>query len=197
MARARRKRQTFLAIDASDLSPGVIKEFRGDISRGMTRDLRRFGDNLAPRLEDLYRSAAPVRSGRLRRSIQAKVIRGAHGGNMMITVGATLSRGRTGFNYLNVTRFGHRRLRIYPKRKKALRVRGVGPRASVRGFRPRSDWTTKVMPSHKIHTPTGTRWAQVNTYEEARRLMREEADRVGRNLLAGATTTGRSRLGSR
>lgn len=80
------------------------------------------------------------RSGRMARNITAK----GYGLNVMVTVEARDPE--TGFDYVAVTRFGHRVARIYPTRAQALRT-PWGPRASVSGFHPATDWRDDALPA--------------------------------------------------
>lgn len=65
-----------------------------------------------------------------------------------ITVRASARDPETGFSYLRVSRFGHRKLVILPKRAKALAVHYAGHRNPhiiawrpyVEGYHPDSDW---------------------------------------------------------
>lgn len=85
-------------------------------------------------------AAAPRKRGRLRKSIRARV--SFRGGIVRVTVGAN-ARSRRGFEYTNVTRFGHRRAVIYPRRKSRLVFSYMGRRhvvMSVKGYRPSRDW---------------------------------------------------------
>jgi hypothetical protein len=64
-----------------------------------------------------YRVAAPRRTGNLRRGIgTAAEIRG---GREVITVGGDARDPLTGYDYFDVTRFGHRVARIYPRLDRA------------------------------------------------------------------------------
>jgi len=122
--------------------------------------------NVADDAELIYQSAAPRRSHRLARGIKARVV-----GDQAV-VSATAVDPESGFDYVNVTRFGHRKRVIYPvtkagkprKARKATRgaggqfsARGGGALAfqslgrqwilsSVRGFRPKGDWVELALP---------------------------------------------------
>lgn len=69
-------------------------------------------------------------------------------GQPTVTVRATARDPESGYAYLNVTRFGHRKLVIFPKHAKALAVRYLGHRNPhiiawrpyVEGYHPESDW---------------------------------------------------------
>ncbi len=91
----------------------------------------------------IYRAQAPKRTGRLARSITAQLA------GSSATVKATAVNPQSGFGYARVTRFGHRVARIYPVRARALAIPvpgGVIFRASVRGYKPATDWAAGVLP---------------------------------------------------
>jgi hypothetical protein len=143
-----RTRSNFLSIKLADPSEDFVRQYKGEVSKGISRDIAEFNRRIEPKLEALYKSHAPRKSGRLRRSITAKARRIGHAGEWEVTVGAAVSRGRTHFNYVPVTRFGHRRIRIFPKRAARLRFRYRGKlifAKSSAGFRPSRDWT--IIPS--------------------------------------------------
>ena len=118
---------------------GIIREFR----------------TLRGRLQNAYEDAAPVDTGRLHGSIHAAFWTRAR--QPTITVRAT-ARDPYGFDYLRVTRFGHRKLVILPKhtrrdgRRPMLKVHYAGHRnphifvyrPSVRGSRPSFDWVEQA-----------------------------------------------------
>lgn len=87
-----------------------------------------------------------------------------------ITVRATARDPETGFSYLRVSRYGHRKLLIFPKRAKALAVHYAGHRNPhiiawrpyVEGYHPDSDWVEDA-----------TREAEVEFDRVATRLGRE------------------------
>ena len=87
-------------------------------------------------------AAAPRESGALARSVQGTIYFRGH----LVRITFTADAQREGFSYLNVTRFGHRLPRIFPKRAKALTVPGRGRggrtvlKTSVAGYRPSHDW---------------------------------------------------------
>lgn len=91
----------------------------------------------------IFRTKAQRRTGRLHRGIRSRM------GGDTATVSAT-ARSARGFDYVAVTRFGHRVRVIRPVHAKALRFR-VGNRIlfrhSVRGYRPHGDWRDKAMPA--------------------------------------------------
>jgi hypothetical protein len=100
----------------------------------------------ARQVEDAFRAEAPVASGRLRESVRAAV--SFRAGSARINVAAGARNPEDGFNYLNVTRFGHRHMVIEPKEAERLAIHYAGrdegskiawvPRAS--GYHPDHDW---------------------------------------------------------
>lgn len=137
--------------------------------RGIDRLLSRFNLTVARLPEDtleaqrelgrlsevVFGAHAPHRSGRLIRGISSTVTGAA------VTVRAEARNPFTGYDYVGVTRFGHKVARIFPKhftgrslatgkaRKGALRFSIGGRvlfRASVAGYRPASDWGEDALP---------------------------------------------------
>jgi hypothetical protein len=112
-----------------------------------TEILDEFAGHLAPEATKVTRGFAPRRSGRLERNIRARVR--SYGGRIILEVVST-ARSDEGFDYLPVTRFGHKQAIIYPRHAKALAFRVGGPgapsggkvivRAWVRGYKPDHDW---------------------------------------------------------
>lgn len=127
--------------------------------------------NVGTDAELIFREHAPVRSGRLARGIRATAL-----GNQVVVTAVAVDP-KTGFDYVAVTRFGHRKAVIVPVNRKGQarksrtvrRVRGrFAKRAagmlvftsrgrlwrlgSVRGFKPRGDWVDKAWPEIKIVT---------------------------------------------
>lgn len=91
----------------------------------------------------IFRTKAQRDTGRLHRGIRAAMA----GDTATVTARA---RSGAGFDYVAVTRFGHRVRFIFPRRAKALRFR-VGRRVlfrtRVRGYRPGSDWRDRALPA--------------------------------------------------
>lgn len=113
-----------------------------------TEILDEFAGNLAPTATKATRGFAPHRSGRLERSIKARVR--SYGGRIILEVLAG-PRSDDGFDYLDVTRFGHKQAIIFPKRAKAIAFIPSGApsgkaivRAWVRGYKPDHDWVELV-----------------------------------------------------
>lgn len=91
----------------------------------------------------VYRRHAPRRSGRLHRGIRVT------GGGSAFTVRADAENPQTGYDYVGVTRKGHRVRVIRPRRARALAINiggGVIFRASAKGYRPKSDWAHDARP---------------------------------------------------
>lgn len=128
----------------------------GPVASAFTQDQRQVQDEiirefrtLARHAEDVYRSFAPEDSGRLRDSIDARVFLG-NASAPQVTVYARALDPTNNFDYLDVTRFGHRRTFIEPRRARMLKVHyagrdrsGDGPyvlRPHVSGAVVASDW---------------------------------------------------------
>lgn len=129
----------------------------------MTRELRDTVKNLGQRSVIVYQAHAPAKTGRLARGISSEP---AMGGTEVVSVRARDPR--SGYDYVGVTRFGHRKAWITPKAERAIatvastkRARRIGPAAAlripvaggdaifrhrVRGFKPAGDWATKALP---------------------------------------------------
>jgi hypothetical protein len=125
--------------------------------------------NVGADAELIYQAAAPVRSHRLQSGIRAIPT----GDSVMVTARAVDPD--TGFDYVGVTRFGHRKDVIIPvsksgrarKSRTVARIasgrfasRGSGALVfhsrgktwmlpSVRGFKPKGDWVDKAWPDVK------------------------------------------------
>jgi hypothetical protein len=125
---------------------------------------REFGEsarNVGTDAELIYQAHAPIRSGRLKSGIRATPV-----GEDQVIVTARAVDPDSGFDYVAVTRFGHRKRVIIPvtrrgqaRKSRAIRrgpggrfiARGGGMLAfeslgrhwilpAVRGFRPKTDW---------------------------------------------------------
>jgi hypothetical protein len=137
--------------------------------RGVDRIVRRFSTTIARLPEDVlggqkelgrraevaFGAHAPHRTGRLIRGITSIVL----GGTVIVKDEAR--NPATGYDYVGVTRFGHKAARIYPKhsatstvatgkaRGGALRFVIGGKvlfRASVAGYHPDHDWAEEALP---------------------------------------------------
>lgn len=126
----------------------VAAEFDQDQRQIQDEIIREFR-TLARVAEDVYRSFAPEDSGRLRDTIDARVFLG-NASMPRITVFARALDPTNNFDYLDVTRFGHRRTFLEPRRARMLKVHyagrdraGEGPyvlRPNVSGAVVASDW---------------------------------------------------------
>ena len=136
------------------------------VSSEITAAMIRSARNIATDAELVYQEHAPRRTGRLARGIRATAL----GDQVVVT--ATAVDPKTGFDYVGVTRFGHRKALIVPvtkrgkpRKSRSLRrnlsgqfiSRGAGflvftsrgrlwRLRSVRGFRPIGDWTDRALP---------------------------------------------------
>lgn len=130
-----------LRVDTSDARSAARKVTAARFAIPTT--LRRSQRQLADGAVTVYRRHAPRRTGRLSRGI--RVI----GGGNALTVRADAKNAETGYDYVGVTRKGHRVRVIRPRRARALKIQlagGVIFRASAKGFRPRSDWAQDARP---------------------------------------------------
>lgn len=113
---------------------------------GELRDrMRGVEDEVAGAVEIIFAAHALVRSGRMARGITSR----RQGDAVLVSVHA--ENPETGFDYVAVTRFGHRMRWIVPRKARALRFqpRKGGAfifRTRVRGFRPSQDWVAGALP---------------------------------------------------
>lgn len=119
-----------------------------DIVREDAREIRaaitRTGRELEKMLPTIYRRYVPRDTGDLERSLEARVAFRREGVRVRVLGGAV----RDGFDYLDVTRFGHRQRVIAAKKGRRLAVHWAGRASSetvifagsVKGYRPRRDW---------------------------------------------------------
>jgi hypothetical protein len=132
-------------------------EGAGPVAAKFSRAQRRLQDSiiqefrpLGRRLQAIYLAHAPSDrgfEGGIRSRLHAAV-NFVTAGKPTITVRTTARDSESGYAYLNVTRFGHRKLVIFPKHAKALAVRYAGHRNPhiiawrpyVEGYHPDSDW---------------------------------------------------------
>lgn len=119
---------------------GGLRVYKAEMESGLKDTITKVGR------EAVYdfRLAAPVRSERLRNGIRARRVEDY---GLDITIHA--KDPESGYDYAAVTRFGHRKKRIWPTSAKTLKVNFVsGPRycGSVRGFTPAGDWVDKALP---------------------------------------------------
>ncbi len=125
---------------------------------------RELATELGPRLLRVSRQAAPHQRGALERGLAFVPSRTSRLGVEVIST----VRSAEGYPYTDVTRFGHRKAWIEPRRKKALRT-PWGPRKRVRGYKPSHDWAD-------------------DAYSLAQPHIARSADRVGRQLAAAVAT---------
>lgn len=117
-----------------EVQPVILAEFRGRLSRDALQALRRF---------------APEETGALKRAMAAPVF--SQGGVVRVTVRSPVRDERSRYPYTPVTRFGHRRRYIVPRRAKFLRFfwlkqgRWVTLQR-VRGQHPGHDWVATAEP---------------------------------------------------
>jgi hypothetical protein len=120
---------------------------------------REFAGELAPRILRVGRQTAPHSKGALARGLRSTVFR--RGADTGVELKSTV-RSRQGYPYTGVTRFGHRKRWIEPRRARALAT-PWGPRARVRGYRPARDWAD-------------------DTHARAQPHVARSAQRIGRQL---------------
>ncbi|WP_297776463.1 hypothetical protein [Mycobacterium sp.] len=126
------------------------------------REVRRLGRVL----EDTYREHAPEDSGRVRGSIRAAPFFNDPS-QPRTSIYAYARDPKNGYDYLPVTRFGHRVLAIVPKVKRALTVHadgrdlaGDGPyflAPVVSGYHPFTDWVDDAEQQAVAETADSTR----------------------------------------
>lgn len=131
-------------------------------------NLERSARDVAKDAELIYAANAPHRSGRLSRGIRAVA---TGGGDVAVT--ATAVDPDTGFDYVRVSRFGHRKALIFPVTKRGQRrqsrTKVRDPKTGrftsrgrsalvfnsrgktwklpyVKGFRPKGDWVARSQP---------------------------------------------------
>lgn len=112
-------------------------------SQAVEEELQKGLEELGDVSELIFAAHALRRSGRMARGVVAR----AFGSKVIVRVDA--KDPKSGFDYVGVTRFGHRVSIIRPKRAKALRIPlagGVIFRRSSRGFHPAGDWAEQAIP---------------------------------------------------
>lgn len=134
------------------MQPVILAEFRGQLSR----------DALT-----ILRDHAPEETGALKREMTAPVF--SRGGVVRVTVRSPVRDPQSRYPYTPVTRFGHRRRYIVPRRAKFLRFfwRKAGHWVMlerVRGQHPASDWVRDAEPQVLVEVDrAGERIARVVT----------------------------------
>lgn len=161
-------------IRASAVNAGRLAANARKVERVIDDGMRDSVNNVASDAELIYQAAAPRRSHRLARGIRAVPI-----GDQAIVTATAVDPG-SGFDYVAVTRFGHKKRIIRPvtktgrPRQSRTVTRGPGGRftkrsaaalsffsrgqqwllPSVRGFRPKVDWVDAA--SSQIDQAAGT-----------------------------------------
>lgn len=139
---------------------GAERRFNA-VANEMERELRDLVEEVGDDAEIIFAAHALKKTGRMSRGVRS-IPRGT-----TATVQVHAKDPNSGFDYVAVTRFGHRKAFIEPKH--AVRnpgryiapIPGVGPRwvskraalktpfgffARVRGFKPKSDWAQAAIP---------------------------------------------------
>lgn len=136
---------------ASTRGAGRVGRKLSRTAQALNSDLRTELRALSERAEETFRDYAPEESGRLREGIEAVPSRRAEIG---YEIHAEARNPDDGFDYVAVTRFGHRTgLRwIYPSRSRALRLRErsfgrVIYAGRVRAYHPSRDWAEVARPA--------------------------------------------------
>lgn len=139
---------------------GVLRRFliAASLLPSDTMDAQR---HLGKESEVIFGAHVPIRSGRALRGISSDAL-GAG-----VTVTDFAKNPETGYDYIGVTRFGHRVARIFPKhsasnastlasgkRKQGALRFSIGGRvlyrASVAGYHPASDWARDALPEVEV-----------------------------------------------
>ena len=125
---------------------GYLSERLLRAARQLDREVAEEVQDLGDRAELIYAAHALRDTGRMARGIRAV------GQGDEVVVRADARDPRSGFDYVGVTRFGHR-VRVIrpnpPRRALAFTPKGGGGtvfRRSVRGFRPAGDWADRAYP---------------------------------------------------
>lgn len=162
-------------VEARDAATAFVRE-AGRIQRDLHKAVRDTADDA----ELIFASHAPRRSGELARGMRARVA-----GSLALVEAHAESD--DGYDYVGVTRFGHRARVIRPKRRPVVKhlyptkakafplpfgfrawIRDFralstpfGFRRRVRGYRPRSDWATRASVRVQLHQAARRNLAQV------------------------------------
>jgi hypothetical protein len=125
-----------------------------------------FRGRLSDQALQAFRNHAPEETGALKEALIAPV--SSRGGTVVVTVRSPVRDERSGYAYTGVTRFGHRKKWIVPRRAAFLRFFWAGKgrwvtAMRVRGQRPGADWVDTAMP-------------------EVNRAVDQSADRIGRAI---------------
>jgi hypothetical protein len=130
-----------LSVTGAGRAAAVLRRTGASIRQDMDLEMRSLGE----RLETVFAVAAPKgRTGRLSRGIRSVPSPGG------FAIRADAQNPETGYDYVGVTRFGHRAAWIVPRQARALRF-FIGRRMvfarRVRGYRPASDWVEDALPA--------------------------------------------------
>lgn len=138
------------------MAPPNIFQRPERLERLLNETMRGLGEDA----ELIFQAHARHRTGRMARNIKSDVV----GRTVVVSVEAR--NPQTGFDYVAVTRFGHRVARIYPQVRSRATVLATGNRRkhgkkamlrfviggrvfyrhSVKGFKPEYDWADRAMP---------------------------------------------------
>lgn len=152
-----------IAIKARSVGAEAVLRRFVTASNSLPHDTLEAQRELGRQAEVAFAAHAPHRTGRLIRGIASVVL----GGKVIVKDEAR--NPSTGYDYVGVTRFGHKVARIYPKhrysafvvaskqRRKSARTTGraalrftIGGRtvfaASVAGYHPATDWAEDALP---------------------------------------------------
>lgn len=132
-----KSRFTATTEDVDDLLTRILTT-----ARTLERDVREGVDQIGDDAELIFAGHALKRTGRMARGIKAR-----RAGNMVL-VEAKAVDPDSGYDYVAVTRFGHRG-RIVVKNARALRFMMKGRvmfRHSTAGFHPTGDWANDALP---------------------------------------------------
>lgn len=155
--------------DGDELARAFLRE-----AVRLREEVRGAKQDVAEDAELIFSAHALKKSGRLSRGISSRVI------GEDVIVRADARNPKTGYDYVAVTRFGHKVKWIVPRpdRQPATvratgRPRQTGPRAAlaipvggklifrkrVKGFKPKRDWAADALP--EVETEAGERMAQL------------------------------------
>lgn len=131
-----------LRVEGARETVGAFSGAERKVQNRINRTMRLLDAEAVP----VIQSHAPHDTGELGKSIEGTIR--FRGDVVQVTFSARAVR--DGFNYLPVTRFGHRQAEIRPKRARRLAVHVNGRRQhpifrrSVRGYAPRQDWAANA-----------------------------------------------------
>lgn len=137
-------REFFIDVEGAG-SPGQLAADFDSAQRRIQARITRTMRIIQRELPVFFEKEAPRDTGELARSIKGIIFFRAQFQRVSIEVSAQ----REGFNYLDITRFGHRTPYIIPRRKRAMTVHVDGRhnppilRRRVRGYTPSGDWVRR------------------------------------------------------